>query len=76
MQTIAQVQVRAASKLAAFFRGHKGRLIARKVRLDRSRRWKEMWSDEYGCCFYYNKVSVNYIDSVAHQCSLIPVPQR
>jgi len=76
MQTIAQVQVRAASKLAAFFRGHKGRLIARKIRLDRSRRWKEMWSNEYGCCFYYNKVSVNYIDSVAHQCSLIPVPQR
>lgn len=76
METIAQVQARAASKLAAFFRGHKGRLIAQNIRIDRSQRWKEMWSNEHGCCFYYNKVSEKCIDSVAHQCSLIPVLQR
>ena len=57
MRTIARVQAISATKLAALYRGRKGRLIARKARYDKSRRWKEMWSDEHRCCFYYNRVS-------------------
>jgi len=56
MKLCAKVETEAATQIAAYWRGHKGRLKAR-IALDlKKTRWKKMWSNEDNRYFFYNQV--------------------
>ncbi len=52
-----QIQTESATHIASCWRGHLGRNEAREKVKSRKSRWKQMWSDQDQCHFYYNQVS-------------------
>ena len=61
------LEIKSASKIAALWRGKKGRDVMREKIRSRKARWKQMWSDLDNKYFYYNqvrKVKLNSLDIV------------
>jgi len=54
-----KLECRASSKIAAVWRGKKGRDIAQEKILEKKARWKHMWSEEDERYFYYNQVRLS-----------------
>ncbi len=53
---MAKVEYWGASTIQALFCGFQGRKRAREFRLKYMGRWKEMYDEEKGTVFYYNKI--------------------
>ncbi len=52
---MAKLEYWGASTVQALFRGYQGRKWAHECRIKYMGRWKEMYDDEKGTVFYYNK---------------------
>lgn len=60
----------AATKIQALARGGQGRAKATARRLEHMARWKEMYDDDRGANFYYNKArSVFFIPRTTAVCT-------
>ena len=51
-----ELEVKASTKIASFWRGIKGRELKTLKILEKKARWKKMWSDEDDRYFFYNQV--------------------
>lgn len=56
MEKIIALEISSATKIAAAYRGYTGRLIKQRLQGEKKSKWKEMWSHDDGCPFYYNQV--------------------